>query len=971
LNAILFAGEAWAQTPRPVLLSRHDSTRAISLESVVHSTEPYAPDSTVQWGPDRRTRVEVFAMNLALQPSEDLSAVTAGAEDASGRKYDLSVEYVVPLPGFEWMTAVSLRLSDDLSDVGDVLVWISYHGAQSNRVRVAIGHVGGGPVDDAGAVPTPPRFISGRVTSSGNGIEGVKVLVSGTQSLSLLTAADGSYSFLASPLGSYTVTPQLQFYDFGPPSRTYAPLEDDQSDADFAAARQTRAVSGQLLDDDGRVLPNVSVMLTSADGFEPMTTSTDGEGRFAFGGVPAGFDYTLTPGSDAVVSFTATTIKQLADDLALVIRGTRRKYSISGHVEDYAGGVGGVTFRIEGVGTGATTDAAGNFQIGGLKAGLDYALDASDADYTLDQTVFEFHDIQSDVSLDVHATPHFVLSGRVTDASGKGVFGINLNLTGTQTSSLVTSADGSYSFVVTLHGDYAITPLVEQEFYTFGPQSQSVNALKSGRAALDFTSTFNASFNPSYVLEYDGTPMTAEYGSFWDQTKPLGHFFWETWAMPGPRTSGGYMISDGYGGAHAILFGFGFLDGSEPNHYQLIGNTWDGSGIVSFASDEGPQVGEWGHYAVGWDGQYIVTYFDGVPVGRVKFDGTRQPGQAINGAGHLLVGGSDHSNFQGRLAQIRGFEGVNPREGDGSDNARPYASFTPETVFKRRGNFLSYYFNPGFYLTDLSEGYGGQLHTGYVRGTQNSYLMWCEGCPVPKFVVDPTAPDFSKPDNPGQTPAPAPTPAALPAGALVFDSFSRVNSTYILAGMGGLGASEGGASGRPAWQTGVAATEPQPFGILNGRAVLLANQTSVAWVSTGGQSDLDVRVDRRPRGWGTGQNTGISFRVADPANYFFAYTSEGATQADPKLLTLGYYLDGVRTNLVSGLAIPSDPQTPWITLHVLTRSDGTIQVLTDSTQLYSTTSGVLASATGAGLYNDSPGLGLTNRWDNFAIFAAP
>src|SRR2546423_11782778 len=118
--------------------------------------------------------------------------------------------------------------------------------------------------------------------------------------------------------------------------------------------------------------------------------------------------------------------------------------------------------------------------------------------------------------------------------------------------------------------------------------------------------------------------------------------------MPGSNTSGGYMISDGYGGAHAILFGFGFLDGSEPNHYQLSGNTWDGT-LVSFASDEGPQPGEWGHYAVGWDGAYLITYFDGVPVGRNKFGGVRVTGDSLNGAGELLIGGSDHSNFQGRL----------------------------------------------------------------------------------------------------------------------------------------------------------------------------------------------------------------------------------------------------------------------------------------------------------------------------------
>ena len=74
-------------------------------------------------------------MNLALLPGEDASALTAGAEDASGRRYELRAEYVAPVQGFEWMTTVILRLGDDLGDVGDVLVWVSYRGRASNRTK--------------------------------------------------------------------------------------------------------------------------------------------------------------------------------------------------------------------------------------------------------------------------------------------------------------------------------------------------------------------------------------------------------------------------------------------------------------------------------------------------------------------------------------------------------------------------------------------------------------------------------------------------------------------------------------------------------------------------------------------------------------------------------------------------------------------------------------------------------------------
>jgi uncharacterized protein (DUF1800 family) len=51
---------------------------------------------------------------------------------------------------------VVLRLSDLMSsNLGDVLVRLNLHGMASNRVRVAIGQIGGGPPDDSPGVGTP------------------------------------------------------------------------------------------------------------------------------------------------------------------------------------------------------------------------------------------------------------------------------------------------------------------------------------------------------------------------------------------------------------------------------------------------------------------------------------------------------------------------------------------------------------------------------------------------------------------------------------------------------------------------------------------------------------------------------------------------------------------------------------------------------------------------------------------------
>ena len=144
-----------AQTAAPILISHEDSTRAISFESVTRQREPFSTTAPVKFGTDSKTRIMLFAMNLNLQAGDTAGSVNVSAEDFAHRVYQLPVEYVGSVPNQPWATSVVVRLSEGMDDLGDVLVRVSYRGLSSNRVRVAMGHIGGGPPDDEGAVPTP------------------------------------------------------------------------------------------------------------------------------------------------------------------------------------------------------------------------------------------------------------------------------------------------------------------------------------------------------------------------------------------------------------------------------------------------------------------------------------------------------------------------------------------------------------------------------------------------------------------------------------------------------------------------------------------------------------------------------------------------------------------------------------------------------------------------------------------------
>jgi uncharacterized protein (DUF1800 family) len=117
--------------------------------------EPFSPTAVIPFGTDNRTRVAIFAMNLDFLSGEGVNALSADAEDAAHLRYPLNVEYVGAVPGFGGIFMVIVRLNDAMGDLGDVLVRLNLHGVSTNRVRIAVGHVGGGPADDQGAAPTP------------------------------------------------------------------------------------------------------------------------------------------------------------------------------------------------------------------------------------------------------------------------------------------------------------------------------------------------------------------------------------------------------------------------------------------------------------------------------------------------------------------------------------------------------------------------------------------------------------------------------------------------------------------------------------------------------------------------------------------------------------------------------------------------------------------------------------------------
>src|SRR6185369_13080044 len=116
ITSLIADGYATGERPL-VLISEATSTRAIAFESVTFRKEPFTLSNP--FASDGRTRVMVFALNLALAPTEDASAINADAETADHTHHALRVEYAAPLSSLPWLSSIIFRLSDDLAETGD------------------------------------------------------------------------------------------------------------------------------------------------------------------------------------------------------------------------------------------------------------------------------------------------------------------------------------------------------------------------------------------------------------------------------------------------------------------------------------------------------------------------------------------------------------------------------------------------------------------------------------------------------------------------------------------------------------------------------------------------------------------------------------------------------------------------------------------------------------------------------------
>ena len=497
-----------------------------------------------------------------------------------------------------------------------------------------------------------------------------------------------------------------------------------------------------------------------------------------------------------------------------------------------------------------------------------------------------------------------------------------------------------------------------------------------------------------------GTNSHVQHGLFWNYITetPLGYqMWWEFWAKCPVVSSSSYSLSDGYGGAHTLLYS---ICSQELTGSPYAGNITGHNGSITFASSLGiNQLNTWHHYAVAISGDhnnlyYIYTVIDGVCTGATILNEQRV--SCTNaGCGTLYIGGAGSGSNQEAvyLSQIRAFDTINPYFSSGSG----CIPFSPQRHFSGMiytgdppavPDLLVNYMTPASIIPDLSAGYplNGTIyrHPGFLSGPLPNVISTATnpGGPHPYWVQDPSAP-FNQGSQAEGSPPTGLTPASVPVGAKIFDSFNRAyDSNWTWNSSVTLGQTEGGSLGVCTWNDSVlgpgASTSPvgNNIGIFQGKAVWLG------YLATGyilarpllgcplGTGDMDVRVDRTYGGALINGTTGLIWRYQDANNFFATGTLKTADNATR--LDIFKVLAGVQSTItqvtISGAA------NVWKTLRVVTAGNSTI-IYTGTTASGPWT--IRYNGTQTDLVNAQiTGIATTNnwteqtlvQWDNFTAY---
>ncbi len=406
--------------------------------------------------------------------------------------------------------------------------------------------------------PAPTYSLSGYVDGVSD-LAGFVVTATGSAGSGAdTTDASGNYTITGLADGSYTVTPSKAGYGFTPLSLSVTISGADSTGNGFAAAGAL-GISGIINTTTGAALGSVTVDLS---GDKTDSTLTAGGGTYSFTDLEPG-SYTVTPSlwnhiftADWSGTLTATDVTN-ADFTATAV------WTISGAITNSGTGalLEGVAVDLTGDKTDSTlTVADGTYSFTGVPDGS-YTVTPSKTDYAFNPVSTGVTVSGADATANftgISTTTTWSISGKVTFDTGAGVVafeGVTMTLSGDNTGTTATAADGTYTFAgLAGGGAFTVTPTMAD--YTFGAP-WSGTFLTTDVTNADFTPTGPCSTISGWVRlasccgSVEGALMTLDTTpALTDTVNINGYYYFGSACLP----NGSYTLTPSLAGENAVFF---------------------------------------------------------------------------------------------------------------------------------------------------------------------------------------------------------------------------------------------------------------------------------------------------------------------------------------------------------------------------------------------------------------------------------
>jgi hypothetical protein len=265
------------------------------------------------------------------------------------------------------------------------------------------------------------------VDAGGNALSGVTVTLSGSQSATATTEADGCYSFEDLPAGgNYVVKASRTSYAFTPASQTFNDL-DAGHQLDFVGTFVTYTIGGIIVNVNNAGVAGVTVTLS---GSQNRTTTSDASGNFSFPDVPSENDYLVTPFLIGHAFDPAqSTYNALGSNQYSVSVLTFVTHSIHGRVTTDGAALEGAVVTLSGFRSSVvTTGANGDYIFSDLPRGADYTVTVTNPGYTFSQANQTFNNLDSNQTANFAVAPGIFefASASITAAEGAGAVQITV-----------------------------------------------------------------------------------------------------------------------------------------------------------------------------------------------------------------------------------------------------------------------------------------------------------------------------------------------------------------------------------------------------------------------------------------------------------------------------------------------------------------------------------------------------------------